>query len=128
MTGGVGAVGYRDRMVDSVPTLDVDPQEARRMAEAGALLLDVREDDEWDAGHAPGATHLAMGLVPDHLGEIPADRTVVCVCRVGGRSGAVAEALVGAGFDARNLAGGMVAWEHDGLPVTTDRGSAGRIV
>ncbi len=114
--------------MDPAPDLDVAPHEAHRMAEAGALLLDVREDDEWDAGHAPGATHVTMSQVSEHLDEIPTDRTVVCVCRVGGRSGAVAEALVGAGFDARNMAGGMLAWELGGLPVTTDRGGAGRIV
>ncbi len=115
-------------MDDSPAAADVDPEEACRLAEAGALLLDVREDDEWAAGHAPGAAHLAMGLVGGRVDEIPTDRTVVCVCRVGGRSAAVAEALVGSGFDARNLAGGMLAWEQVGLPVTTDDGRTGRIV
>jgi rhodanese-related sulfurtransferase len=107
---------------------DVDPLEARRLADTGALFLDVREDDEWDAGHAPGATHLAMGLLKDRLDEIPPDRTLVCVCRVGGRSGTVAEALAAAGFDVRNLAGGMLAWELAGLPVTTESGHPGRII
>jgi rhodanese-related sulfurtransferase len=113
---------------DAAGAADVAPLEARRLAEAGALLLDVREDDEWHAGHVPGATHLPMGQVGDRLGEIPSDRTVVCVCRVGGRSGSVAGALAGAGFDVRNMAGGMLAWERAGLPVTTDTGEPGRIV
>jgi rhodanese-related sulfurtransferase len=56
-----------------------------------------------------------MGSVPDRLDEIPSDRTVVCICRVGGRSGAVATALAGAGYDVRNLDGGMLAWEAAGL-------------
>ena len=102
--------------------------EAERLAAVGALLLDVREDDEWDAGHAPGATHLAMTLVAGRLEQIPSDRPVVCICRVGARSQAVAGELVGAGVDARNMAGGMLAWERAGLPITTDSGSAGRIV
>ena len=65
---------------------------------------------------------------PDRVDEIPTDRTVVCVCRVGGRSGAVATALAGAGYDVRNLAGGMLAWEAAGLPVVTDDGGTGRII
>ena len=71
----------------------------------------MREDDEWEAGHAPGAVHVAMGQVAERIDEIPADRTVVCICRVGGRSAAVARALAGAGYDVRNLDGGMLAWE-----------------
>lgn len=113
---------------DTTAAADIAPPEARRLAAAGALLLDVREDEEWDAGHAPGAVHLAMGLVGDRLEQLPSDRTVVCVCRVGGRSGSVAGALAAAGFDVRNMAGGMVAWEHAGFPVTTDAGRPGRIV
>jgi len=110
----------------SVPGLG--PEEARRLVGTGAILVDVREDDEWDAGHAPDAIHLAMGLVADRMGELPSDRTVVCVCRVGGRSGAVAAALGGAGYDARNLEGGMLAWEQAGLPVVLSDGGTGRVV
>jgi rhodanese-related sulfurtransferase len=69
-----------------------------------------------------------MGLVPDRMAELPTDRTVVCVCRVGGRSGAVASALAEAGFDVRNVDGGMLAWESAGFPVVTDAGDPGRIV
>ena len=69
-----------------------------------------------------------MGSVPDRMAELPTDRTVVCVCRVGGRSGAVASALAEAGFDVRNVDGGMLAWEQAGYPVVTDDGGAGRIV
>lgn len=107
---------------------DVDVDAARRLAEGGAFLLDVREDDEWEAGHAPDAIHIAMGLVPDQVDRIPDDRTVVCVCRVGGRSGAVAQALAAAGYEVRNLDGGMLAWESAGLPVVTPGGDAGRII
>lgn len=113
---------------DPVAIADIEPDEGRRLVEGGAVLLDVREDDEWEAGHAPDAVHLAMGLVPDRIDEIPDDRTIVCVCRVGGRSGTVAGALAGAGFDVRNVAGGMLAWEAAGLPVVTDGGGAGRII
>jgi rhodanese-related sulfurtransferase len=109
-------------------TGDLDPLEASRLAEAGAMLLDVREDDEWEAGHASQAVHLPMSRLADRVGEVPTDRTVVCVCRSGHRSAAVAEALVRSGVDARNMAGGMVAWERAGLPITSDGAFAGRIV
>ena len=92
------------------------------------MLLDVREDEEWNAGHAPEAVHLAMGQVSERAGELPTDRTVVCICRVGGRSGAVAAALAGAGYDVRNVAGGMLAWELGGLAVVAADGAAGRVV
>jgi rhodanese-related sulfurtransferase len=108
--------------------VDIDPAAARQLLEAGAFLLDVREDDEWSAGHAPEAVHVAMGSVTERLGEIPSDRTVVCICRVGGRSGSVANALAGAGYDVRNVDGGMLAWEAAGYPVMDPTGDPGRIV
>jgi rhodanese-related sulfurtransferase len=113
---------------DPTAAADLNPEEARRLVDAGALLLDVREDDEWEAGHAPEAVHVAMGEVSERLDEIPKDRTVVCICRVGGRSGAVANALAGAGYDVRNVDGGMLAWELAGLPVVTDSGGAARVI
>ncbi len=111
------------------PTVtDIDPGAADRLVAAGALLLDVREDEEWVAGHAPVAVHLPMGEVPDRLAELPADRTVVCICRLGGRSGSVALHLAGAGYDVRNVAGGMTAWAQAGLPVVDGSGDPGRVV
>lgn len=107
---------------------DVDPTEADALVTAGALLLDVREDDEWTAGHAPAAVHVPMGQVADRLTELPADRTIVCLCRVGGRSGAVAVQLAGLGFDVRNVAGGMQAWAALGFPVVDDDGAPGRVL
>jgi rhodanese-related sulfurtransferase len=114
---------------DSTPVTDIDPASALGLVEAGAFLLDVREDDEWVAGHAPQAFHMAMGSVADRVDEIPSDRTVVCICRVGGRSGAVATALAGAGYDVRNLDGGMLAWEAAGYPVVGGSdGGPGRVI
>lgn len=81
----------------------------------GAVLLDVREDDEWATGHAPGAVHVPMGqLTPETL---PEGRPLYCICRSGNRSLQVAEVLVAAGIDARNVSGGMSAWIDAGLPV-----------
>ena len=107
---------------------EIDPAEADRLVAAGALLLDVREDDEWAAGHAPAAVHLPMGQVVDRLGELPTDRTIVCMCRAGARSQSVAVHLAGSGFDVRNASGGMQAWAAHGLPVTAADGGPGRII
>ena len=83
----------------------------------GAVLLDVREDDEWRAGHAPGAVHIPMQQVA--ADTVPPGRPIYCICRSGNRSGRVAEMLVAARIDAYNVAGGMVAWQGAGLPVIT---------
>jgi rhodanese-related sulfurtransferase len=101
--------------------------EARELLEADAVLLDVREDDEWAAGHAPGALHMAMSRISREFGTLPTDRTIVCVCHVGARSAAVAAALNQAGWQAVNLDGGMAAWESAGLPVVDDDGRAGYV-
>jgi rhodanese-related sulfurtransferase len=106
---------------------DVDVAEAHRAAQAGeALLLDVREDAEWALGHAPSAVHVPMGQLRQD--SVPRDRPVLAVCRVGGRSAAVAEALAELGYDVRNVAGGMQAWQSAGLPVVLDDGRPGRVL
>jgi rhodanese-related sulfurtransferase len=111
-----------------VDVTDIDPAEVDRLVAAGALLLDVREDDEWTAGHAPTAVHLPMGQVVDRIAELPTDRTIVCMCRAGGRSQSVAVHLAGSGFDVRNAAGGMQAWAAGGLAVIDDSGAPGQVV
>jgi rhodanese-related sulfurtransferase len=107
---------------------DIGPDEAASLVNEGAFLLDVRENEEWVAGHAPQAAHVPMGEVQDRASEIPVDRTIVCMCRVGGRSGAVAKALVASGYDVRNVDGGMQAWAATGLPVVTDAGMPGEVI
>lgn len=109
----------------SVPT--VGPDDARSRTDAGAVLLDVREPDEWAAGHAPQATWMPMGEVAARQQELPDGQAIVVVCRSGGRSARVTSALLAAGFDATNLAGGMQAWAAAGLPVVTDADAAGTV-
>lgn len=117
---------YPDPMdYSELPTVSV--AEAVRLTRADALLLDVREDHEWDAGHAPQAVHVPMSRIAERVNELPTDRQIVCVCHVGARSAAVAEALNRAGWQAVNLDGGMAAWEADGQPVVTDEGTPGFI-
>jgi rhodanese-related sulfurtransferase len=95
---------------------------------ADAYLLDVREDEEWAAGHAPGASHLPMMEIPVRLDEIPVDRDVVVVCRVGGRSAQVVAYLQNQGRDnVRNLDGGMIAWAGAGRPMVSEDGGAPQV-
>jgi rhodanese-related sulfurtransferase len=93
----------------------------------GAMLLDVREDDEWARGHAAGARHIPMGEVPNRLEEIDPQATLYVVCKVGGRSAKVAEYLARNGYAPVNVSGGMLAWANAGRPVVTDDGAPGSI-
>ena len=94
----------------------------------GAVLLDVREQSEWRAGHAPQARHLVLSQLQDHLGELPTDRPIVTVCRSGRRSAMAANTLTRHGYQATNLTGGMNAWATAGLPVSTNGGKPGQVI
>jgi rhodanese-related sulfurtransferase len=97
--------------------------------EPDAYLLDVREPDEWAAGHAPGAHHVPMMEIPARMAEVPADTEVVVVCRSGGRSGQVVSYLVGNGWDnVRNLDGGMHSWEAAGRDMVSEDGQPARVL
>lgn len=89
----------------------------------GAWLLDVREDDEWAAGYAPGARHISLGELGARSDEIPRSEAVYVICRSGHRSGRAARALANAGWDAINVAGGMQDWAAVGRPMATDSGA-----
>ena len=104
---------------------EIDPAEARRRLDAGdAVLVDVRERDEWDAGHAPDALHRPLGdLDPAEF----AGRSVVTTCRGGGRGTRAADALTAAGVDAVSLGGGLRAWAEDGGAIVRDDGSPGSL-
>ncbi len=95
----------------------------------GAYLLDVRENDEWAAGHAPDAHHLPMSDIPARMGEIPMDDQVVVVCRSGGRSAQVVAYLRANGWDnVVNLEGGMRAWAAAGRPVVNESETPAQII
>jgi rhodanese-related sulfurtransferase len=97
--------------------------------ESDSYLLDVREPDEWAAGHAPGAHHVPMMEVPARLAEVPADAEVVIVCRSGGRSGQVVSYLMGHGYDnVRNLDGGMQSWAAAGRDMVSENGQPARVL
>lgn len=87
-----------------------------------AVVLDVREQDEWDAGHAPGAVHIPLGDLPSRLDALPDtdDATLAVVCRSGGRSSRAVAWLSQQGFDVANVEGGMKAWEVAGKQLVAD--------
>ncbi|MFE1785035.1 rhodanese-like domain-containing protein [Streptomyces sp. NPDC059506] len=87
------------------------------------FLLDVREPEEWAAGHAEQAVHVPMGEVVARIGELPRDRRVHVVCRSGGRSAQVAQYLIAQGYDAVNVDGGMHAWQAANRPMVAADGS-----
>ncbi|MFZ2526063.1 MAG: rhodanese-like domain-containing protein [Rhodococcus sp. (in: high G+C Gram-positive bacteria)] len=107
-----------------VPTVSVDdvPESGD-----GVLLLDVREVAEWDLGHAPGAMHIPSGEVPARIEDIDIDAEIYVVCRQGGRSIGVVEYLNNIGFDAFQVDGGMVAWQHTGRPLVSDGATPAKI-
>ncbi len=92
------------------------------------ILLDVRENDEWEQGHAPGAVHIPMSEVPSRLAEVDIDARLYVVCKAGGRSARVVEYLNQIGYDAINVDGGMSAWQHSGRPLVRDDGAEARIL
>jgi rhodanese-related sulfurtransferase len=113
-------------MVISPNRAEVSVRDVPALLEAGAALLDVREQDEWQAGHAFSAVHVPLRELS--LDLLPEGEPLLVVCHVGGRSAMATQALVRAGIPALNVVGGMAAWEQAGLPVVTDSGATGQIV
>ena len=99
---------------------EISPAEARQQIERGeAILIDVREEDDWREGHARGAKHLSRGIVELEIEDEVPDLTqpIICYCGGGGRSALVAESLQKMGYEnVRSLAGGFRAWKEAGLP------------
>ena len=90
---------------------------------AGAFLLDVREDDEWTAGHPPDAVHVRLGELGARAEELPRDREVYVICRTGNRSAYAAQALAVGGLIAVNVADGMTGWAVAGRPMINEDGA-----
>jgi rhodanese-related sulfurtransferase len=114
--------GWFDMTPDSVPSVP-----AATVPE-DAVLLDVREDDEWTAGHAPQAVHVPMGEVPQRIGEIPDEGIVHVICRSGGRSARVTAYLNQGGRQAVNVDGGMHAWAAAGRPMAAGSGRPPQVI
>jgi len=98
-------------------TREVSRDEAKKLIEDGAQLVDVRAEHEWEAGHIEGATHLPLAELAERAGEIDKERPVVLYCRGGNRSTMATDALADAGYDAVKLSEGIVGWSEAGLPL-----------
>jgi rhodanese-related sulfurtransferase len=101
---------------------EISPQDAAAKLKSGeALIIDVRDKDEWDEGHIPGATHLSRGTIEFDIEEKAPDPNamIICHCGGGGRSALAAESLQKMGYkNVRSMAGGFKAWKAAGLPAT----------
>ena len=103
---------------------EISPQDAAAKSQSGeAVIVDVREKDEWDEEHIPNATHLSRGTIELDIEEKVPDLNalIVCHCGGGGRSALAAESLQRMGYkNVRSMAGGFKAWKATGLPTTKD--------
>jgi rhodanese-related sulfurtransferase len=111
----------------SVSSIDPAQVQERLSPPAGqgkgrSFLLDVRQPDEYRAGHIAGATLIPLGELPQRMGDLPKDREIICVCRSGHRSQVAVRQLQSAGFNVVNLKGGMINWSMQRLPVKKGSG------
>lgn len=100
-----------------VPTATVHDLAAQLSADPSTALIDVREPNEYAAGHVAGAISMPMAVVPVRAAEIPRDRRVYVICHSGGRSMQAAMWLAAQGFDTVNVLGGTAEWAASGLPI-----------
>ena len=106
----------------------IEADELKAKVERGEVtVVDVRDSASYQVGHIPGALHIPMVDVPARMDEIDIDAEVYVVCRQGGRSIQVVAYLNQIGYDAVNVSGGMVAWQHTGRPLTADDGRSAKI-
>jgi rhodanese-related sulfurtransferase len=98
----------------------VSVEEAIALSTGTSRLIDVREPDEWEAGHAPQAYSLPMSQLSERIGELSPDDTLLVICHAGGRSAKVTQTLTAAGYSAINVDGGMLAWAAAGGEVVQD--------
>jgi hydroxyacylglutathione hydrolase/adenylyltransferase/sulfurtransferase len=100
------------------PAHELQPEEVKERLDRGEVeLIDVREQYEWDAGRIAGARHIELERLAGRAAEVPRDRPVVFQCRLGARSGMATQAFRAAGWDAYNMAGGILRWAERGLPL-----------
>jgi len=100
-----------------IPEIDVDELEARM--EAGAALIDVREVDEYQEAHVPGARLLPLSELDRRIGDLSPDEVLLLICKSGARSMRAAALLAGHGIDVTNVAGGTMAWMASGRDIAT---------
>ena len=101
---------------------EVSRDEAQKLIDEGAQVIDVRTDHEWEVGRIAGATHLPLDELARRAAEVDKERPVLLYCRGGNRSTMAAAALAEAGYDAAKLSEGIVGWSEAGLPLDPEDG------
>jgi rhodanese-related sulfurtransferase len=86
----------------------------------GVTVIDVREPLEWQYGRIDGSVHIPLAQIPQRVVELPVDQQLLIVCKVGGRSAQATAFLRDKGFEALNLAGGLIDWADAGRPLVAD--------
>jgi len=101
---------------------EISREEAQKLIDDGAQLVDVRAEHEWEMGRIAGAAHLPLAELAERVGELDREQTVVFYCRGGNRSTMAVEALAAEGFDAVKLREGIVGWAEAGEPLEPEGG------
>lgn len=102
---------------------EVTPADAKQLIDAGAQLIDVRTQVEYESGHIPGASHIPLADIQRESSTLDQDTPVVLYCRSGNRSAPAADAFAASGWDAHSIEGGLLAWDEAGLGLEPDGGS-----
>lgn len=102
---------------------EISPRDAKQLIDAGAQVLDVRTDAEYEAGHIPAARHIAVADLQRESASLDQDKPVVLYCRSGNRSGPPADAFAASGWDAHAIEGGLLAWAEAGLEIEPEGGA-----
>jgi rhodanese-related sulfurtransferase len=98
--------------------IEVTPQRTRELLDSGeAVVVDVREPYEREAGHIEGTRHIELERLASQAETLPRDQPIVFQCRLGARSAMAAQAFRASGYDAWSMAGGLQAWSDQGLPI-----------
>lgn len=122
MTSLLGFESMADEGNRGEATREISREEARKLVEEGAQLVDVRADHEWEAGRIAGAKHVPLAELAERTGELDKERPVVLYCRGGTRSTMATDALAEAGFEAVKLSEGIVGWDDANLPLEPEGG------
>ncbi len=110
----------RNLMGQGVPSVDVKQAAEMQGDDVGALIIDVREPNEYAQLRARGAVLLPLGRLNNRVRDLPRDREILLMCRTGGRSANATQFLAANGFEnVTNVSGGIVAWHNAGLPTTS---------
>lgn len=112
------AVAEDTTVVEALP-LEISVAQAAEWRDEGYFMLDVREPDEWNAGHIPGATHIPLGELGERFGELPTDQPIIVYCRSGNRSASGRDLLLGMFPQVTSMAGGFNDWVAAGYESET---------